>query len=127
MKLACEKCEKVIDACFKEKYETITADGEKKILCKDCYKKLQNFLYEHSTEDELENKAGKQNEGIDAIMLDEIIQSFVQETQCLCCSTYVECYREKRRSECNEWIRYMIIAERIKNGKVHVQCRDYIK
>lgn len=46
MKIACEKCNKIIDAYFANEYVTITKKDEKIVLCKSCYDKLNDWLYE---------------------------------------------------------------------------------
>lgn len=48
MKIACEKCNKIIDAYFTDKYVTITKKDENIVLllCKSCYDKFNDWLYE---------------------------------------------------------------------------------
>ena len=46
LKIACERCNKVMDAYFRDKYEKIKMNDEEKVLCKDCYKMLQSWMYE---------------------------------------------------------------------------------
>lgn len=57
MKIACEKCEKVFDAYFSDKYVRIRMHNEEKILCKECNEKLENFMYKNSEEDDGRNSA----------------------------------------------------------------------
>ena len=45
MKIACEKCNKIIDAYFADKYVTITKKDENIVLCKSCYDKFNDWLY----------------------------------------------------------------------------------
>lgn len=51
MKIACEKCDKVFDAYFSEKYVKIRMHNEEKILCKECNEGLENWMYKNSEED----------------------------------------------------------------------------
>lgn len=46
MKIACERCNKVMDAYFRDEYEKIKMNDEEKVLCKDCYEMLQSWMYE---------------------------------------------------------------------------------
>ena len=46
MKIACERCNKVIDVYFRDRYEKIRMKDEDKVLCKDCYEKLSSWMYE---------------------------------------------------------------------------------
>ena len=61
MKIACERCNKVMDVYFRDRYEIaikfysmrgrdryekIRMKDEDKVLCKDCYEKLSSWMYE---------------------------------------------------------------------------------
>ena len=48
MKIACERCEKVMDAYFDDKYEKIRKGVTEIVLCKECYEKLNKWLYEEA-------------------------------------------------------------------------------
>lgn len=54
MKIACERCNKVVDEYFKDKYEKIRMDNEDKVLCKECYEKLMNWMYKPLLYEEVE-------------------------------------------------------------------------
>ena len=46
MKIACERCNNVMDVYFRDRYEKIRMKDEDKVLCKDCYEKLSSWMYE---------------------------------------------------------------------------------
>ena len=45
MKIACEKCNKIIDAYFDDEYVSIKKKGDNIVLCKSCYDKFNDWLY----------------------------------------------------------------------------------
>ena len=45
MKIACEKCNKIIDSYFKDEYENIKKPNDVIVLCKSCYDKFNDWLY----------------------------------------------------------------------------------
>lgn len=61
MKIACEKCNKIIDAYFNDKYVSITKNGDNIVLCKSCYDKFNDWLYKDEEAAALEavQNAGK--------------------------------------------------------------------
>lgn len=52
MKIACEKCEKVMDDFFGDEYKKILIDGENIVLCKECSEKLYAWMYKGKEEAE---------------------------------------------------------------------------
>lgn len=54
MKIACEKCNKVMDAYFSNRYKKVIISGEEYVLCKECYEKLQDWMYKGKEEAETE-------------------------------------------------------------------------
>ena len=57
MKIACERCDKVFDAYFSEKYVKIRMHNEEKILCKECNEGLENWMYKNGEEVDGRNAA----------------------------------------------------------------------
>lgn len=51
MKIACEKCNKIMDSYFSDKYKKIRIAGDEVAICNDCYDKLLNWMYDRNMPD----------------------------------------------------------------------------
>lgn len=48
MKIACEKCNKIMDSYFSDKYKKIRMAGDEVAICNDCYDKLLSWMYDRN-------------------------------------------------------------------------------
>lgn len=129
MKIACEKCNKIIDAYFTDKYVTITKKDENIVLCKSCYDKSM-IGYTRMRRQQMNKKISDYNAGIEyalRIARKGGIEALEREVKYRGTHNSVRGVDASEltavaRSMCSKELMFVATAQRNRNGGLHAHA-----